>query len=997
MHFARPRHSRSGRRTQRWFASALALGVFASMVGCTGSGSDAPPVRTTVEKIWTAAGIDPVSQVDEIGGVAVVYGTTPTGLMIYGLDPATGAQLWSKPTIVGPTDSGNAIWTPDLSGTVTYFRPTGTDRLTQLVLADPKTGADKSVSEARYWSTYPPKCSSDDTWICVSSHVQYDTGSWGSRTFKVNQATGQTIPLSNDAAVSNDEKHGLAVNDLYYTTGSDTEPMKLGRWVDDAALWEKPMSDFFGPGLTSPKQFEMPAKNETDLGTLVAWGELHDSDGDKPIDLATNLATAVFSLADGSVTWASQGAWLGCGSDPLLGLISWHQNRRRQYLCHYTGSATKGSDSDLSSRLIATDLDVTVEKVDETTGVPVWSAKLGDAKRLVSDTSGAESAILDDKNIFEPNSTGGLVLNLDTGQTRPPTAEDTFWCQQQEETFTRTEPVYDESTPVFEGRAAGTFRPCTMTGADAPLPTSRFPSGIGASFDNDVRVVALAEGVSGFLQPTAANNATESDQSSASGVSVSTPPSSAAATSSVPSTPEQPPTTVVEQAWIATGFEAKTKPTIVAGTAVLYGVVGADLFLIGLDPTTGAERWRRKTNYTAYPPSQEISVVQVDDRVAYLRGSNPEIPVLSEIVMIDPATGTDMVAAESRWWIGLPAACADDDQTLCATAYYVELNNSLTKKEYRIDKITGSVTSIPGDKAVTATGYTTLWNDVVKIDNAPVETIGIVKDGKVLWSRPLTDIAGAGATLDGSWYLSEDDGPVPVVTLSAVTGWSKAGEAYPALDLAANTVSVGFNRDTGAVLWTEPGTWGACRSSLWAKRDMSTPGSYDPQLRCRYTGRLDSDPPGKGYDLKVPSDLTVTLERVDLQTGKPVWSVPLGATPNLAVFPDGETNTFLDDHRLLINSQIVDVDDGSTRTPAPGETFWCPAQQFFVQNNPWTSINGTVSYEKQVEGSVFLCDAGSNPVTATPTAVPLAVSTVTDDGLRLVSTKDGVIAYRVPL
>jgi len=107
--------------------------------------------------------------------------------------------------------------------------------------------------------------------------------------------------------------------------------------------------------------------------------------------------------------------------------------------------------------------------------------------------------------------------------------------------------------------------------------------------------------------------------------------------------------------------------------------------------------------------------------------------------------------------------------------------------------------------------------------------------------------------------------------------------------------------------------------------------------------------------------------------------------------------TFLDDHRLLISGQVVDVDDGAARAPAPGETFWCPAQQFLVQNNPWTSANGTVNYEKQVEGSVFLCDAGSDPITGTPTAVPLAVSVVTDDGLRLVSTKDGVIAYRVPL
>jgi len=102
-----------------------------------------------------------------------------------------------------------------------------------------------------------------------------------------------------------------------------------------------------------------------------------------------------------------------------------------------------------------------------------------------------------------------------------------------------------------------------------------------------------------------------------------------------------------------------------------------------------------------------------------------------EIVFLDPATGTHMVATEYRWWTGLPTACADDAQLLCAWTYYVELDNTLTRKEFRIDKVTGVITSIPGDKAVApASDYTTLWNDVVKINNAPVETIGIVKGRK---------------------------------------------------------------------------------------------------------------------------------------------------------------------------------------------------------------------------------------------------------------------------
>ena len=63
---------RSVRRAPaRALAAALVAGLAVGLAGCTGSDST-PPVRTTVEKVWTAAGIAPVSAVRAVGGVAVV-------------------------------------------------------------------------------------------------------------------------------------------------------------------------------------------------------------------------------------------------------------------------------------------------------------------------------------------------------------------------------------------------------------------------------------------------------------------------------------------------------------------------------------------------------------------------------------------------------------------------------------------------------------------------------------------------------------------------------------------------------------------------------------------------------------------------------------------------------------------------------------------------------------------------------------------------------------
>jgi hypothetical protein len=62
-----------------------------------------------------------------------------------------------------------------------------------------------------------------------------------------------------------------------------------------------------------------------------------------------------------------------------------------------------------------------------------------------------------------------------------------------------------------------------------------------------------------------------------------------------------------------------------------------------------------------------------------------------------------------------------------------------------------------------------------------------------------------------------------------------------------------------------------------------------------------------------------------------------------------------------------------------------------------TYADGSTRYDRRIEGEYFPCDQGGAPAAGSPTAVPLAVSTVTDSGLRMVATRSGVIAYRVPL
>jgi hypothetical protein len=115
------------------------------------------------------------------------------------------------------------------------------------------------------------------------------------------------------------------------------------------------------------------------------------------------------------------------------------------------------------------------------------------------------------------------------------------------------------------------------------------------------------------------------------------------------------------------------------------------------------------------------------------------------------------------------------------------------------------------------------------------------------------------------------------------------------------------------------------------------------------------------------------------------------------VSANGLALPFLDDHRMLLAGMVVDLDDGSTRPPVDGERFWCPGLQSFQQAVEWFGADGSVRTDRRADGEVYPCDAGGHPSSGVPGAVPLAISSVTEDGLRMVATPSGVIAYRVPL
>ena len=985
---------------RRWAGLGLVIGVLLGVAACTSGESTPvpPPARTTVERVWTAAGVDPVSAVVDVDGVAVVYGTVGNGLMIYGLDPATGAQLWTRPAI--PTVVADQVDLTPVDGSVAYFRPIGADRAAQLVLADPHTGADLTVSAARYWRGTPVLCADDRQWVCLASMVQISDGEWDRREFRVERSTGRTAPRDGSLPPTPAGTYSLASDDLTFDYRQDHRTISSQQ--HGSPSWSRPIRDLFGAGATSISTFTRNDSADGSFAVMTLTGSAGETSG-QPFDLATGVVTAAFNLADGSSRWISQGSALGClgGSVPLR----WDSSSAMVFRCRYTGSAVRTIAGLRQSQFVTSNLGVTLERFDPASGQVLWTAELGEARTLAADSSASlADAVLDDTRLFVPNSAGGLVIDLDSGKTRSPEASDVLWCND-DRSYPRAVPYYtDDSRPVTTALRNGVVRPCHSDGTDAAQPTTGLPEAVSAGFGDELRVVALAGGVSGFLvpprQPAAVDSSQATGSGSSSGSSTAAGSSQTAASPSAPAAPEPTaaagtgnPVTAIEQAWSATGFEPLTAVTLVGDTAVLYGTVSSDLFLIGLDPVTGAERWRQRAWAGGFYPTTKIAVREIDGALEYLRPTDDRTEN-THLVLADPATGADLLVTENRWWTGFPTICADDAAYLCGWSYASQ-DNLFKARATRVERSTGAVTVTPD--GVPQVPTTSLSGDVVQVNGAPSETIGVLRDGALLWSAATADLLGPAASLDSGWAIGLRPGNPPLVYLSATVNWQSDETRFPALDLATNQATVAVNHDTGQVIWRDSGTWTLCRGLLGDDlARLSTPGSSFPVLRCRYTGRLDSAPPGGDRELTVTTDLTVALERVDLTTGQAIWSVPLGAQASLAEDSPGIAMTHLDDHRLLIGDAVVDLDAGTVRPPAPDEVFWCPARQTLHQSIV-TATRGGNRNDRAAGGEVYRCDATARPTAAAPTAVPLAVSAMTAAGLRLVCTPDGVIAYRVPL
>jgi len=429
--------------------------------------------------------------------------------------------------------------------------------------------------------------------------------------------------------------------------------------------------------------------------------------------------------------------------------------------------------------------------------------------------------------------------------------------------------------------------------------------------------------------------------------------------------------------WTSEGFTAVTAPEIAAGVVLVYGTIEDQLYLFGLNASTGKILWKQAASTSDVTRGIGLQVKVIDDKAVYFRPDAKDITI-AQVVIADPVSGRDLGVTRALPWVSVPIKCDDKPGgSLCSSAYrYGQL------KSYRIDPTTGALQSVGG----TSGGYRDLGGGVVDLLVREPEYFGHLNAGSLAWKKPTAEVFGAGFSTDVGWnFDSYKEDTITVGTLDKVTAPLKAKAWDQALATDMNTV--GLETATGKILWSEPGTSLGCIFHLDSSEDGAGP------VRCRYTGAAHYVRSDAGLTVTF-TGLTVTVERFDPATGKALWSLPLGDEPALAKYEDyppelTSTQVLLD---RVGGPVVLDLLKGVISAVRPGAIFWCGVGSDFTQSSLSDPDEKGPSI-RHGAGVVNTCTAAGSLTSDAPFQVPKNEG-VQFAELTLVTTRDGVVAYR---
>jgi hypothetical protein len=332
------------------------------------------------------------------------------------------------------------------------------------------------------------------------------------------------------------------------------------------------------------------------------------------------------------------------------------------------------------------------------------------------------------------------------------------------------------------------------------------------------------------------------------------------------------------------------QPQVVGDTIVSYLRVKQKLLVAAWDLDTGGMLWNTAAETSTEAPGIELGLnaitVENNDYVAYI--AKKRNGTWREVVVAEARTGRRTSRNLVVWPSSPPRACSDGN-AFCMQGYRPSAPDS--QVNLRINPLAPALATDQSDGLPTNSRL--LGLDIFATENRPpngVETLGRMKENKIVWQRPYADVFGKAASSDNGWAFRQNDKGIlaGIGRADRCKITTKAGAKVKICDDTRGRM-VGLNHDTGATVWSIDGI-DACPTA-----SILEASSDDRIIICRNKKGASTYADRDGWwDFQTKTG-QFELIAVDFQTGEVLWHTDLGTQTTAA----GES-TFLSSKEQLI-------------------------------------------------------------------------------------------------
>lgn len=390
-----------------WRRALVALVV---ATACASDGGSGARVGRRVPRVsWTNSSAHWVTQPVAVAGRLVAYMERDGLLSVAALDATTGEIVWEYAASASLLTRGVGLNVANDGQRVYFGMPVdpGLDSPSVFVVAV------EAFSGAKAWQTTTPLELADGLYLCgddTGAFCVVDYQSPGTRALRIARADGNVTRGSDPTeAPEIGRALGAGLHDLGVRNPERIAAVDSGGNI----LWARTVGELFqGRPVSSDLGYSWYRYGDVIVGSL-GW-----IDPDRSTVDLSEAVTAGVDAATGASRWIVDGAELGCGV--LLGdfLVS------KPIRCRTRGVVTNDAD-DTSS---VAGLEVVMERFDPATGATQWQADLGAAVSLVLATAPVSRLSPTEIAVGREDGTS-IVVDIDSGTTRAPTADDVGWCE----------------------------------------------------------------------------------------------------------------------------------------------------------------------------------------------------------------------------------------------------------------------------------------------------------------------------------------------------------------------------------------------------------------------------------------------------------------------------------------------------------------------------------------------------------------------------------------